>query len=370
MTEFIKHGHLAVDSMSVRIPIAEVQFLDSQLKQWAVTVLKDTGEIIAENQIKHRAANDKGVNFSCRIERLQHGNKGQPGTFLIVAVHSKLLGVNYLQGMTAANIQQLHERLLSFGVVYFPLEAFAAASCTDVDIKQDFIGAASCVKQMNSELHEMYIPRKDKKAGSQQHFGKALNGQKIYTGHSFNDRKCVSFLTCPYMKVYSKNADAESSQHAEFFICNSIQLPMNLWRQEFTLKGKKHMELFGIENTVAGILSADQQKLKSAQQHVMSALFMPRKKSHTKINEAEYSPRDIADICFIKCILENAVPKMTSQQIFDYVTTDMDRVNKSKYKARFQQLFEAALKGTKIYQNDKMRTSFFDLLGMTQNPSL
>lgn len=364
MTEFVKRGNLAVDSMSVRIPIADVEILDSQLKQWTVTVLKETGEVIAENQIKHRAANDKGVNFTCRIERLQHGNKGQPGTFLIIAVHSKLLGKDYLQGMTAANIQQLHERLLSFGVVYFPLEVFAAASCTDVDIKQDFIGAASCVKQMNSELHEMYIPRKDKKAGSQQHFGKALNGQKIYTGHSFNDRKCVSFLTCPYMKIYSKNADAESIEHSEFFVLNDIHLPTNLWRQEFTLKGKKHMQLFEIENTVAGILSADQQKLKSAQQHVMSALFMPRKKSHTKINEAEYSPRDIADICFIKCILENAVPKMTSQQIFDYVTADMDRVNKSKYKARFQQLFEAALKGTKIYQNDKMRTSFFDVLGI------
>ena len=67
------------------------------------------------------------------------------------------------------------------------------------------------------------------------------------------------------MKVYDKVIDSLRIESRQFFAKHpGVIIPDKLWRQEFTLKGKKHMGMFEIDSTVAGVLSADQLKLSAA----------------------------------------------------------------------------------------------------------
>jgi hypothetical protein len=198
-----------------------------------------------------------------------------------------------------------------------------------LDIKQDFIAPRDLVKDRCSHMAESYIPRKDKKAGAQMHM---QNG--IYTGHSFNDRKCTAYQTCPYMKVYDKTIDSVRPESKQFFVMHpGVVILENMWRQEFTLKGKKHMQLFEIENTVAGVLSADDVKLKSAHAGVMKALFTRLKMQKIK---KDIAPRDLVDMRFMWLLMNKT--GMTSHEIIEHVTYDLDKSNKAKYKVRFEAL--------------------------------
>jgi hypothetical protein len=180
-------------------------------------------------------------------------------------------------------------------------------------------------------MEENYILRKIKKSGAEPHYEK---GSGVYTGHSFNDRKCTAFKTCPYMKVYDKVIDSLRIESRAFFTKHpGVIIPQNMWRQEFTLKGKKHMEMFEIESTVAGVLSADDVKLNAAHAGIMKAIFSRIKMEKIK---KDIAPRDLVDMRFMWLLMNKT--GMTSHQIVEHVTYDLDKSNKAKYKMRLEGL--------------------------------
>lgn len=318
-------GAMAVDSFQVRIPLEHVTIISDKLLTEHITIVRHTGEIVKSVVSKEVMEVKLGMKLRFCITRIQDRGSGIPNDYLTLGVHAKLKGNLYMEGMRFEDMRQLYDEIMSFNVAFFPFDVFKAGRVTDVDIKQDFIAPRELVKDRCSHMAESYIVRKDKKAGVQLH----MDGS-IYTGHSFNDRRAVSFLTCPYMKVYDKSLDSIRIESRQFFIEHpSIIIPDNLWRQEFTLKGKKHMQLFEIENTVEGVLGAGEVKLRAAHAGIMKALFSRLKMQKIK---KDIAPRDLVDMRFMWLLMNHT--GMTSHEIVEGATYDLDKSNKAKYKAR------------------------------------
>ena len=322
-------GGLAVDSFQVRIPLQDVTIISDKLLTEHVTLVRHTGEIIKTVVSKEVMEERHGIKLRFCITRIQDMGSGIPNDYLTLGVHAKLRGNDYLQGLTLDSLPQVYDAVMSFNVASFTLDSFMAGRVTDLDIKQDFIAPRDLVKDRCGNMADNYITRKDKKAGVQMHMQDG-----IYTGHSFNDRKCTAFLTCPYMKVYDKVIDSLRIESRSFFTKHpAVVIPDKMWRQEFTLKGKKHMQLFEIESTVAGVLSADDVKLNAAHAGIMKAIFSRLKM--TKIKK-DIAPRDLVDMRFMWLLMNKT--GMTSHEIIEHVTYDLDKSNKAKYKVRLEGL--------------------------------
>jgi hypothetical protein len=323
-------GKLAIDSFSMRIPVQDVTVISNKLQQELVHVWKGTGEIEKEIVVNDLTETRHGVKLTCKLTHLQSTGFGMPEAFFTLGVHSKLLGADYLSGMCADDMQRLYDAVMSFEIVDVPYDVFCAARVTDVDVKQDFTAPRDMVKERMYYMEESFKKSKAKKAGVTAHYDAR---SKVYTGHSFNDRKMTAYLKHPYMKVYDKTLDMLKNHNDFLKIHTGGHMPEKLWRQEFTLKGKKHMGMFEIDSTVHGILSADQLKLSNAGRHVMQALFEQLRVEKLK---KDIAPRDMADMRFIWLLLNKTGMKLSD--IVDVVTVDMDKSNKAKYKARFEAL--------------------------------
>ncbi len=352
-----KHGGLSIDSFKMRIPISEIEIIDDQLNTNLLHVLQSTGEIISTVKIKERSGDRSGVAFKYWLERLQHGNKGMVSSFLLIAVHSKMLGAKYLNGITENDLPSLYEYLMSYKVANFSYESFISARVTDVDVKQDFIATGKTVETVMDQLTKNYVKRDTLNSGFKKHKPKG----KKYTGHQFNTRKTPSFHASPYMKVYDKYEDSMSAKHRQFFLETAgVTIPENLWRSEFTLKGSKHMRMFEIENTVQGIITADVVKLRSAQRQVMSALFNRAKRM--RIESDNTLPRDLVDMALLRLVLENT--GMAAQEVIDIITADISKDNRSKYRERFLRLL---LSDQELTAQDQDRETLYNILGYDMN---
>jgi hypothetical protein len=327
---FEPFGILAIDSFNMRVPVQDVTVISNKLQQELVSYWKHTGEVEKEIVVNDLTETRHGVKLTCKLTYLQTSGHGVPDPFFTIGIHSKLLGANYLDGMNADYMQQLYDAVMDFGIVQMPFEVFCAARVTDVDIKQDFIAPRDMVKERMCYLDDHFKKSKTKKAGSTSHRDKS---SKVYTGHSFNDRKMTAYIKHPYMKVYDKTLDMLQNHNKFLQIHTGGYVPEKLWRQEFTLKGKSHMAMFGIDSTVEGILAADQLKLANAGRHVMQALFEQLRVEKLK---KDIAPRDMADMRFIWLLLNKTAMKLSD--VIDVVTVDMDKSNKAKYKARFEAL--------------------------------
>lgn len=91
--------------------------------------------------------------------------------------------------------------------------------------------------------------------------------------------------------------------------------------------------MFEIESTVAGVLSADHLKLSAAHAGIMKAIFSRIKMQKIK---KDIAPRDLVDMRFMWLLMNKT--GMTSHEIVEHVTYDLDKSNKAKYKMRLEGL--------------------------------
>lgn len=348
----------AVDSMRVRIPLrnqkgeTQVHILDAGLNAVILEVISETGEVINTRTEKKRVKEFMGVNFSCWIERIKTGRE-QVQTCLLLSVHSKMLLSGYMRGLCLENAPQVYHFIQSMGVVEFSYDTFMEARITDVDIKYDFHAEKEAVESAMEHLSNSFKISKKLNVGCANH-----GTGEAYTGHSFNERKTAT-MGNPYMKVYHKRTEA-LKMHREFFIGHGIDIPHNLWRQEFTLKDKKHMKQYGINNSVLDILMLSQETMGRARVDCMNALFNSVK---PKRNIEGIAPREAADILFIALLIERG---MTLQQILhEFRLLDIGPANVTKYVQRLNELFQVHIAKTDIGKKSINQQQVFESLGVT-----
>lgn len=358
MTDFVLVNGLAVDSIKVRIPLSLVRITDTILNKQAITIINETSEIVSEHVVNKLLHVMDGIKIDYRIQRIEKGNDGRPDTYLVFGIHSKMLPPDkYLEGLTIGNINLVYEWLMSLGKFSFDFDTFLNARCTDVDIKQDFIATSDLVfDQLNWLSKSFKRPINSKNTGI--YVNKTKSGQ--YTGHSFNERKS----TLPYIKFYQKNIEAQKD--IDYHSKRSTPLPESLWRSEFTVKNKKHLDKFKIHNTIHSVMSLNQLELNQIRQSIIQTLFasiMPKKRFKSDI-----SASDQVLLFFMMSVIEKT--GMTSDQIISMASSylnlnDVNSVKSARYhwKKKLTELWNNHNDRPDVFKLDQERTNFLSGLG-------
>lgn len=354
--DFSPVGVLAVDSFKMRLPLHKVSITDSKLNKVRKSYIECTGEHDGSEVKKMVFRDVNGVSMNCSIYSIEHGDGGQAGEYVFLTVHAKMLGTRYFDGMSMLNAELIYTAIINFDVVKFSYADFLQASITDVDIKQDFLCMTESVKERCYLMAETHVQVSN--ALGAKAWYKGAGNNKIYTGHSFNSRKTASARKAPYMKIYFKTFDSlRDAAHRLFFSSHGIDVSANLWRQEFTLKNKKHMQLLNIESTVHGVLSANVLTLRDALLSITQTLFKAPMRA-PKI-KGRHTPREKVDMRFLWLLMQNTA--MSSTQIIEAVCFDLDKSNKAKYAAKLTALKSCdALTASK----DMQRTMIDSFLGV------
>lgn len=258
-------GESSIDSLKIRIPFDEVKNRNSHLKQMVATVLTETGEIISESKRNFHLVKNDGyaINFSVGTIPSLHEE------FLFLGIHSKLLGRNYFDGLTASGIEEVFSKINSLGIVDIPENSFFDSRVVDVDIKRDFISSDWKVKEFLQDCEKQWQPSNK--------FGKGVkswtNENGEYTGTQFNDRKASGVGSGAYQKFYQKFLSTLEPENKEFFELHELNVPRNLWRHEFNLRDAKVLKRYKLNNTLSGIIQTPVECLNDIQSDLLSKII-------------------------------------------------------------------------------------------------
>lgn len=239
-----------IDSFKIRIPIDKVTITDSELNQILITVNETTGERIGTPELRKKKYidDDRKIKITFQIESIRD-NKAH-SEYLTIKVTSKLLTDNYFQGITPNNIKQVYNTIQSFGVAIFTFDDFINSSVTDIDFKTDFKANQVEYKEL---LTLVLLTAKD---SIYQGKGIRTFNKKNNTGFQFSDRRTAT-PSNPYFKIYNKEIEmnTKSKDFKELYITDDTT---DLHRLEFTLKDKKHLAKYGIDdNRLENLLNLD-----------------------------------------------------------------------------------------------------------------
>ena len=273
----------AIDSLKIRIPLKRVKVLDSGINDMIARVSLSSGEVLEAKENTKASRDEKGIKTTFSIE--QRATKFETVPYLIILVNAKQLGSRYFEGITTNNFMQLYDYLIGLKVVQFTSKELLKAECTDIDIKKDFQAEESDMKEVLSDMYKNASPSSDYDKGAK------LFWQKDNKGLQFNKRESTKHTTAPFLKIYSKTSDllSKSNIFARAYLEN---IPPNLWRLEYTIKNKKHLERFDIGNTFVDLLSLSQDKMQEVNDSSLKAILEKRTRDVLR-DVSEIPPRDL-----------------------------------------------------------------------------
>lgn len=279
-------GVWLIDSLKIRIPIEKTEIYHSGLNAVVMRVSQSTGEVIDEKHETSIRSELDGVRTAFSVSK-ESVDGVRTATFLTILINAKMLGKGYFNGITTETIRTIYEYIMSLNVASFTYDDFMNGECVDVDVRKDFQAGDDEVRHAMERLKKNYIHRDKMDTGILE-----FKTRKRHTGIQFNKRTTTSFLTSPFMKIYSKYADAMDSKHYDFFKHHSISVPFDLWRVEYTIKNKKHLRHVGMGNRLKDILDTSQDVLSAGMDKTVTALFNPRQRTCERLESLDIPPRD------------------------------------------------------------------------------
>lgn len=273
----------SIDSLKVRIPLRKVKILDESINEIVLRVSEKSGEVLESKENTKTSRDEKGIKTTFSIE--QRATKFDTIPYLIILVNAKQLGSKYFEGITTHNIADLHKYLLSLKVAQFSLNELLKSECTDIDIKKDF-------EAQDGKMREVFKAMKDNATPSEDYDkGCKLFWKKDNKGLQFNKRETTKYTTAPFLKIYSKTLDLKGKSNI-FAMAYLDNIPQDLWRMEYTVKNKKHLQAFDIGNTFADLLSLSQEQLEAISQKSLKAVLEKRIKPLMQLSD-NIPPRDL-----------------------------------------------------------------------------
>ena len=277
----------SIDSLKVRLPLSKVEILNDSLSEIILYVSQSTGDIIDEREKKKHEAGEpsKGIKitFSRETHAGQFSNHNIPGErkgsieYFIMLINAKALEDEYFTGITEATIFKLYEYLMKSQAVYFPFQLLDEFECTDIDFKRDYFQEPDIQERALQNMHGRAIASKSHGEGVKSLFSNKVEGVNYYTGIQFNDRKTAT-QQAPFFKIYfkTKNLQDSGKNGSNIFALSCLKseemetgtkgyplIPLNVYRNEFTIKDKKHLAKFGIGNTFKELLELSQGQIEA-----------------------------------------------------------------------------------------------------------
>ena len=273
----------SIDSLKVRIPLRKVKILDESINEIVLRVSEKSGEVLESKENTKTSRDEKGIKTTFSIE--QRATKFDTIPYLIILVNAKQLGSKYFEGITTHNITDLHKYLLSLKVAQFSLNELLKSECTDIDIKKDFEAQDGKMKEVFKAMKDNATPSEDYDKGCK------LFWKKDNKGLQFNKRETTKYTTAPFLKIYSKTLDLKGKSNI-FAMAYLDNIPQDLWRMEYTVKNKKHLQAFDIGNTFADLLSLSQEQLEAISQKSLKAVLEKRIKPLMQLSD-NIPPKDL-----------------------------------------------------------------------------
>lgn len=119
---------------------SDTVILDANLSANRVTINDKTGEELARELGQATFQRNGTTTFYRHLSGgpfTRRGSITQP--VISITINSKLLGQDYFSGITASNVKQVYDSLMSQKIIYCSLETFSNSYVRDVDVKQDYI---------------------------------------------------------------------------------------------------------------------------------------------------------------------------------------------------------------------------------------
>ena len=305
----------AVDSLKIRIPLNRVKVLDESIRGMVSKVMpatesKEQGRQfydldgvlynVLEETVNTKASRDEnGIKTVFSIE--QRATQHRTVQYLIILINAKQLGARYFEGITASNVLELHGYLMGLEVVVFSLKELLKGECTDIDFRKDFEAGEEQMKEALNHMHQQATPSTDYDKGSK------LFWKKDNKGLQFNKRTTTKIKTAPFLKVYSKSLDLLHKSNV-FALAHFDTIPQNLWRLEFTIKNKKHLDSFGIGNKLGDVLSIPADSIEAMCTKSLKAVLTPNKKLDPQVEDkTTIPPRDVFEVNGLIMLLDTGM---------------------------------------------------------------
>jgi hypothetical protein len=343
-------GTYSVDSLKIRIPITRVRILDESIREIVSQVSNRTGEVLEEKANTKASRDADGIKTTFSIE--QRATQFDTIQYLIILVNAKQLKEQYFDGIQVGNISQLHRYLISLGVVQFSLKELLKGECTDIDFKKDF-------KATDDEMKEAFdLMQKNSTPSADYDKGNKLFWQRDNKGLQFNKRETTKIKTAPFLKIYSKTLDLLGKSNV-FALAHFKEIPLDLWRMEFTIKNKKHLASFGHGNTLSDILSLSNEQIEEMGTSSLRAVLQERVRENSLDNDS-IPPRDLILVNALILLLDNGIQwTIIKKNLLGSLTSG----NRSKKNQHLDGLFNSYIRPIEHYSSALNVDSILNQIG-------
>ena len=346
-----------MDSLSIRLPLHQIQIIDPDLKAMYHTYSDATGEeksVVRNNKIEKW---DRGIKTKFSIQ-IQFNKDRQKEEHLVVILTSKMLKSRYFEGIHSGSIQAVYDYLMEQQAVSFSLQTFLTSQAVDIDWKSDFTCNKLTVKQSLKVMQKQYITTPKKNSHCTPH-GLTAKGSETNIGLQFNDRETTSIHTSPYMKIYFKTGELLTKSNV-FALEHLQELPEDLFRIEFTLKNKEHLKLNDMKNTLGELLQTSQETVNKAYLKTLSTLLSKRLREAVKNDQIP--PKDLLYVNFIINSLDKGD---TWSMLKKNVLGSLTGSNRTKKTELLDRLYNSYVAPIKKYSNHKNIDSLLEQIGYT-----
>lgn len=355
--EFNTSGELvnpwAIDSLKIRIPLREVGIIDETMRDIVAKVSTSTGEVLEERENKKTSRDENGIKTEFSIE--QRATNNITVKYLIILVNAKQLKEKYFEGINLDNAWDLYMYLLELNAVVFTFESFLNAECTDIDFRKDFRATDEQMKDALKHLHQHAQPSADYDKGSK------LFWQKDNKGLQFNKRNTTKIHSAPFVKIYSKTLDFIHKSNI-FALSFFSTLPQDLWRLEFTIKNKKHLQMNGHGNTFRELISLNPDEIEQMSTKTLRAVLNRSTRPDSPLDPNLIPPRDIYEVNSLIMLLDSG---HQWHNIKETLLGSLTRSNRSKRLRRMEDLYSSYIRPIERYSNQGAVSDILNQIGYT-----
>ena len=341
----------AIDSLKIRIPLNRVQILDEGIREMVVRVSARTGEVLEEKQNTKESRDEHGIKTVYSIEK--RATQFDTIEYLIVLVNAKQLKERYFEGIKGQNVAQLHSYLIGLGVVHFSLKEFLRGECTDIDFRKDFTAKEDTMKEGIRFMHSNSKPHTEFDKGALKFW------RKDNKGLQWNKRNTTKVRTAPFLKIYSKTLDFKTKSNV-FALSHFESIPEDLWRFEFTIKNKDHLESFKLGNTLSELISIPIEQIETMS---IKSLKSVLNQNQRELKQMEgIPPKDVYEVNGLIWLLDEGHQWHTIKQ---RMLTSLTGSNRSKKLKRMQELFEDYIRPMESYEKQAGVDDILNQIGYT-----
>lgn len=346
---------ISIDSTKLRIPLHEVDVIDSALNETRYET-NAHGDLLREWKNNKLKIVESGIKTHYGIESQVDKNK-RTSKYLVILFNSKLLRARYLEGITLDNCEVVYKELMSQGVVSIPFETFLRGELTDTDLKKDLIIPPSNFDFMLSKAME-YAHEYGQRDRGYNPFRKKDN-----KGIEFGERKKAT-PSYPYLKYYSKFLEMYGNEESDSFLFAKtfgVIVHENTVRAEFTIKNRQQWKKYKIERTSLGdLLSLNQDKLEEIMSIIVSVHLLPRTSNKTA-NMVGLKPEEIINAKSIQLLLDSGFSiSFICNALVEQIG---DRHTKSRKLKKLEMIYNLHLKNTDSGKFSEAINETFNAIG-------